>query len=229
MVLKLHPFRQLDTSYSKKEVYWLWGPTGTGKTRAVYELCNPESFWRDNGNSQWFDGYTGQEDVLIDDLRAGNWPYARLLQLLDGYSMRVAVKGTFLIWKPRRIFITSPYAPDKAFEGQVSYNDNIDQLLRRITKIFELPEDAPISLYVTIPKMFKNKIVPPLPPTLNDEDLFVNKLVNEPLSPVDVDSNVSEVPSTIEIVDEDFSSPLDWDILNYDYDDPAPSSYENYC
>ncbi len=89
---------------------------------------------------QWFDGYWGQKYAIIDEIRAKNWPYDLMLRLLDGYQVRLPIKGGFTIWKPEIIYITSPLHPRHLYKGQLEYNvdGGIDQLLRRITTITEL-------------------------------------------------------------------------------------------
>lgn len=44
---------------------WIYGPPGTGKTRYVHEKYDDIY---DKGQNKWWDGYTGQKVVLIDDL-----------------------------------------------------------------------------------------------------------------------------------------------------------------
>ncbi len=90
-------------------VYVLHGEPGVGKTRFVYQ------FARDLGTTpfrvpdpelRWFDGYRGQQVVLIDDYR-GAARFEFLLQLLDIYPLQVPDKGGFTWWEPTYIFITS--------------------------------------------------------------------------------------------------------------------------
>lgn len=137
--------------YHKKEVYWFWGPKGTGKTKAAYTLVG-DSWWRTTKSSKWFTGYSGEEDVIIDELRAKNWPYSDLLELLDGYESIQEVKGGHIIWKPKRVVITTPYPPEITYQGQMEINDGgIDQLLRRITEVREFKEEIKETNTVELP------------------------------------------------------------------------------
>ncbi len=96
------------------EVTVYWGPTGTGKTRRVHHETGGNHFTvdiPDRGGSCWFDGYDGQEAVLIDDY-GGEYNIHFLKRLLDRYNMNVQVKGGYTAWSPKHIYITSNMDPD---------------------------------------------------------------------------------------------------------------------
>lgn len=134
-VEKLLTYRPISLDYSPREVHWYWGPTGTGKTRTAVQACPKENTYIAR-SARWFDGYYGQTHVIIDDLRAKNWPYVDMLQLLDGYEVRVENKGGHTIWKPRVVYITAPLLPEAMYPLTYEKNEGgIDQLLRRITEI----------------------------------------------------------------------------------------------
>ena len=88
----------------------LWGATGTGKTRFCHDQVKDIPFWSP-GDFKWFDGYQGQEIVIIDDYR-GEYPIQMFLKLFDRYPMQVPVKGGFVNWRPRKVYITSNMDPD---------------------------------------------------------------------------------------------------------------------
>lgn len=117
-------------------VKWYWGPTGTGKTWKAMEEIGERDYWESSSSLQWFDGYDGQECVLLDELRADACKYEFLLKLLDRRIIQVPVKGGFVWWKPKEIWITSPLSPRMMFPEQCNDQlDTINQLLRRITEI----------------------------------------------------------------------------------------------
>lgn len=112
-------------------VEWIYGPTGTGKTYSVWEREAGKSIWVCSTSLQWFDGYNGQPVVLIDDFRGSYCTFHQLLRYLDRYPLDVPVKGGFVNWSPRRIYITSSKSPREVY----NVDEDIQQLLRRITKI----------------------------------------------------------------------------------------------
>jgi len=128
-------------------VIWLYGPTGSGKTRCAMECArriNTDSnvpgcdIWLSSGDLRWFDGYDGQQCVVLDDFRAKLVKFCFFLRLLDRYPVRVEFKGGFVEWEPRFIFITCPYSPDECFSTRKEHvPEDIAQLSRRISYVFE--------------------------------------------------------------------------------------------
>lgn len=91
------------------KVYTIVGPTGIGKTRYVYDhhsFADIYSLTVENGRL-WFDGYQGQSVLLIDEFRTGKFQISDMLRLLDGYPMRLPVKGgsAYAAWTT--VYITS--------------------------------------------------------------------------------------------------------------------------
>lgn len=86
-----------------------WGKTGTGKTRFVFDQVMDSTMWSP-GDYQWFDGYDGQDIIIIDDYR-GEYSLPMLLKLLDRYPMQVPFKGGFANWAPKKVYITSNIRP----------------------------------------------------------------------------------------------------------------------
>lgn len=116
------------------EVFWIWGPTGTGKTAEVVE--KEADLWISTVDLNWFDGYSGQEAALIDDFRGDMCKFRFLLRLLDRYPLKVPVKGGFTEWVPKRIYITSCKSPEECYSQDVFDKDEkVEQLLRRISSV----------------------------------------------------------------------------------------------
>lgn len=112
----------------------LVGTPGLGKTRAVldrFPLGDVYSPLTLNG-ALWFDGYTGQPVLLLDDFYGGIIRYSELLRLLDGYQIQLPVKGasTYSNWSC--VFITSNSSP-RSWYSKDSVPD-ISALERRIDR-----------------------------------------------------------------------------------------------
>lgn len=135
-------FAELYLKYAERryegprEVWWLWGPTGSGKSQQAWAMAG-QLAWSWNGTKDFFDGYDGEEAVIFDDFRATKLPFERLLQLLDRYPTTVNIKGGTRNWNARRIFITCPLAPNQLYTDNDPLHDN-KQLLRRIAHCTEV-------------------------------------------------------------------------------------------
>lgn len=92
------------------DVTVLWGPTGTGKTRQVMEKDN---VYKIDPPYKWWDGYEGEDILLIDDYKKGAIDRGLLLNLLDGYRLRLETKGghTWALWT--QVYITTNFDPSK--------------------------------------------------------------------------------------------------------------------
>lgn len=120
---------KMEKKDSPKEVFVLWGEAGTGKTRHVYDTEGFELYSKPDG--RWFDGYVGQEVALFDDY-TGDLPIGLFLKLLDRYPVQVEVKGDWVPWVPKRIYITSNLAPEEWYPNATTVQH--DAIRRRITK-----------------------------------------------------------------------------------------------
>lgn len=121
-------------------ICWIWGETGSGKTR--YVVDKEEDLWISGDDLKWFDNYTGQKAALIDDFRADMCKFRFLLRLLDRYPLMVAVKGGFVNWVPERIYITSCKSPENVYnKDNFDNEEKVEQLLRRINTIIYMNND----------------------------------------------------------------------------------------
>lgn len=110
------------------EVYSLFGSSGTGKSFFCEKIA-PDAFWCNDPALKWWDGYMGQEEVVIDEFRGG-CPLSWLLRILDSKPLRVETKGGTVDFVPKRIFITSHRNLEEVYHN---CGENLDQLNGRIT------------------------------------------------------------------------------------------------
>jgi len=126
--------------YLPKTVIVYWGEPGSGKTRTCFE-AHKEDIWFAPPPSPncWFDGYAGEETVIIDDYANdihSKYPFSFFLRLLDGYPLSVPIKGGFVSWIPKKIYITSNRPPESWYQDQPN-----EALLRRISEITEFSKN----------------------------------------------------------------------------------------
>lgn len=117
----------------KTTVKWWHGSTGSGKSRAAFDE-NPDAYWKDPCN-KWWDGYDGEECVVIDDYRRDFCTFSALLRLFDRYPLRLESKGGTISFLARTLIITTPKSPTMTWEGRS--DEDIEQLTRRIDEVKE--------------------------------------------------------------------------------------------
>lgn len=84
------------------------GSAGTYKSFAATQW--PNMYTLEQGNSgTWFDGYepNKHDTVVIDEFHGGFMPYTTLKKLCDRYPMTVETKGGRVLFKAKRVVITS--------------------------------------------------------------------------------------------------------------------------
>ncbi len=110
------------------------GPTGTGKSKAARETY-PLAYWKPAG--KWWDGYDGEETVVIDEMYGHCFPYTELLHLMDRYPHSVETKGGTVEFNSRRIIFTSNEEPEDWYNGErIHQSDWASSPLNRRIKEF---------------------------------------------------------------------------------------------
>lgn len=94
----------------EKNVKCFYGSTGTGKSRKAWEEGGLDAFPKDPLTKFW-DGYQGQENVIIEEFR-GSINISHILRWLDRYPVVVEVKGGAVVLKAKNVWITSNLHPD---------------------------------------------------------------------------------------------------------------------
>lgn len=94
--------------YRNLEVYYIYGPSRTGKTRYVYDLYGYENVYCNQGYTEgkWFDGYMGQDVLLLDEFRS-SFDITLLLNYLDGHPLTVQCRYQNKVACYTKVYITS--------------------------------------------------------------------------------------------------------------------------
>lgn len=115
------------------------GPTATGKTRMVYDNLD-DVYSVFCIKSPWFDGYTGQRNVVLDECGPGMMNHNFLKRLLDRYPITVPVKGGSCAWMAQTIVLTSNVPIEEWFSGTNIHHADFAALKRRM-RIFNFPDE----------------------------------------------------------------------------------------
>lgn len=133
------------------EVVLHYGKPGTGKTYDVVTQWE-DLFIKPMGKSLWFDGYFGQNAILIDDF-SGQCTLVDLLRLLDKYRLQVEIKGGHTWVHATKIFLTTNIHPSLWYKYE-DRQEQFDALKRRFHKVY-VYEGKGKKKQVTIDSFFK--------------------------------------------------------------------------
>lgn len=122
--------------FRQVEVIVLSGPTSCGKTRQAME----EATYRIQGDQlNWWCGYQGDSTICIDEYD-NDVRITHLLALLDGYQLRLSIKGghTYANWT--KVFITTNLKRHEVHPR--AKPAHLEALFRRISKWVDMwPND----------------------------------------------------------------------------------------
>ncbi len=104
-----------------------WGRTNTGKTRAAM-LEDPYKIQA--SHMQWFDNYEGESTLLINEYN-NDCQVTTMLALLDGYRLRLPIKGGFTYANWDKVIVTTNLEPDELHP--LAKPEHRRALFRRIT------------------------------------------------------------------------------------------------
>lgn len=90
---------------------WIWGPPGSGKSHYARTLAGNEKVYV-KAQNKWFDGYTGQSFILLDDFDDGGSCLGHYLKIwTDKWGCSGEVKGGNVSLMHNSFVITSNYLP----------------------------------------------------------------------------------------------------------------------
>jgi len=113
--------------YEETPHEWWVGPTGTGKSRRVWEQY-PKHYAKEK--NKWWCNYTGQDVVVIEEADPKNMEHLadRLKVWADRYPFPGEIKGGRIEGiRPQKVIVTSNYTPEECFPNQ----NDLEPILRR--------------------------------------------------------------------------------------------------
>jgi len=121
---------------------WIHGPPGSGKSHAVRTMF-PNAYIKPQ--NKWWDGYDGQEVVLLDDMDTER--LGHLLKIwADKYKCTGETKGSTVELSYKKFIVTSNKSIKDLFTDKFGNFDNIlvRAVRRRFYEQFKLSRDTPV-------------------------------------------------------------------------------------
>lgn len=137
---------------------WIYGPSGSGKTLLVQCLersLGLQAHWADlKVDSKFWNGYSGQEMLVIDEARPESLPFALFLKLINSAPFCVEIKNFFVPVTSPLVIVTSPNPPYDFWPEAVSQSGHpcdIEQVRRRLSAVVRVTLDSSPVLAKTDP------------------------------------------------------------------------------
>ena len=122
---------------------WVFGPPGIGKSYYVNNAF-PGAYYKQP--NKWWDGYTTQDTVIMDDFDSKSAEISHYLKTwTDNYIFSGEIKGGFVKLIYIRFVITSNYLPKNLFSSDSKLIEAIDRRFTFVTVTGQFPN------FTTIP------------------------------------------------------------------------------
>lgn len=131
--ISLHNTEKVKNIYRNLEVSYIWGKTGTGKTRYVLEKYGYANVLRVTNYKHPFDNYQNQDVILFDEFRS-SLPIADMLTYLDGYPINLPCRYADKPAAFTKVYIISNIPIEKQYVEVQKYEpETYKAFLRRFT------------------------------------------------------------------------------------------------
>lgn len=137
---------------------WFFGVSGTGKSHMARQLW-PHAYIK--SQNKWFDGYAGEDTIILDDLDEGGKCLSHHLKIwADKYPCTGETKGGTVSLIHHRFVVTSNYTPAELFKDQDQVT--IDAINRRFRVFTFTHEFVPPVTGTAGPGRFERTVTPSL-------------------------------------------------------------------
>lgn len=151
--------QQYRDTFRKLETVYIWGKTGTGKTRSVMEKYGYSGVYRVTDYAHPFDSYMGEDVLLLDEYHS-NFKVRDLLNYLDGYPLNLPCRYANRVACYTKIYIISNLCLTQQYpETQAESPEVYNALLRRIHKVVHYTGVGEYTEYETAEYMKRRKAV----------------------------------------------------------------------
>ena len=137
----------LEELVEMKEIIWVCGQTGTGKTTFAKHLAKAMNliYALTSTGKNMFDEYRDEPCLIIDDLRPADMRFNDLLGILDPYNFRhAAARYKNKALQTQMIIVTTTMTPEafcSSNNGDELNAEDARQLYRRINTVYECTKE----------------------------------------------------------------------------------------
>ena len=121
------------------EVTYIFGKTGSGKTRSVMEKFGYENCYRVTDYKHPFDTYDGQDDIIFEEFRGG-LKHGDMLNYLDGYPLLLPCRYFNRQACYTKVFLITNIPPDEQYVNVD--RESREAFFRRIHMVSEFTADG---------------------------------------------------------------------------------------
>lgn len=130
--------------WRKLEVTYIWGETGSGKTRSVMDTYGYANVYRVTDYAHPFDSYKGQDVILFDEFRS-SLPLSAMLIYLDGYPIELPCRYANKTACFTKVYLISNIPLEQQYPNvQVDEPLSWKAFTRRIKNVSRMDKDFPI-------------------------------------------------------------------------------------
>lgn len=127
-----------ENQFRDIECIYLWGKSGVGKTRSIFQENNYREIYRITcyrQNGILFDGYNAQSVLVFEEFHS-NVPIGEMLNYLDIYPIRLPARYNDKVAFYKKVYITSNIPLEKQYINIQHQNPEIwEAFLRRISSV----------------------------------------------------------------------------------------------
>lgn len=148
-----------ESTWRHLQVYYLWGSTGSGKSRFVIDQHGYGDVYRITDYKNPWDGYQGQPVVVFEEFRS-SIPIVSMLNFLDGYPLSLPARYANKQALYTTVYIISNIPLDAQYpDTQLEEPETWEAFCRRINNApIEMMEGKSISIMKDIDKDNNDKL-----------------------------------------------------------------------
>lgn len=136
-VRQMYREEKYKSTFRQLEVTYVYGQTGTGKTRNIMEEYGYENVYRITAYDHPFDGYNGQDVIVFEEFRS-SLKIQDMLNYLDGYPLELPCRYSNKVACFTKAYLVTNLALEKQCESiQREYMETWEAFIRRINLVKE--------------------------------------------------------------------------------------------